>query len=53
MKISIEFICYRNESIEEDHDFFSFDWEKEFSSERKLKLSNGNFAHFIVSKTKE
>lgn len=35
---------------DENDDFFSFDWDKEFSSERKLKLKNGTEAHFIVNK---
>ncbi|CAF0895845.1 unnamed protein product [Rotaria sp. Silwood1] len=35
---------------EEVNDFFSFDWDKEFSTERILKLKNGNQANFIVFK---
>ncbi|CAF3939022.1 unnamed protein product [Rotaria sp. Silwood2] len=35
---------------EEVNDFFSFDWDKEFSTERMLKLKNGNQANFIVFK---
>lgn len=34
---------------EEGNDFFSFDWEKEFTSERKLKLKNGHECHLIVN----
>jgi hypothetical protein len=44
-----EFIFYcRNDENGEINDFFSFDWEKEFSTERRLKLVNGKEAHFIV-----
>ncbi|CAF3899768.1 unnamed protein product, partial [Rotaria magnacalcarata] len=35
---------------EEIHDFFSFDWEKEYAEERMLKLKSGNEANFIVFK---
>lgn len=42
-------LCFREENNGEGNDFFSFDWEKEYSSERKLKLKNGHEAHFIVS----
>ncbi|CAF1265249.1 unnamed protein product [Rotaria sordida] len=35
---------------EEVNDFFSFDWDKEFSTERVVKLKNGNEANFIVFK---
>ena len=40
-------IC-RNENNEEINDFFSFDWDKECSSERKLRLKNGKKAYFTV-----
>lgn len=51
-----EFVCFfrivifsfRDENDETITDFISFDWEKEFSTERKLKLKNGKYAHFIV-----
>ncbi len=49
-KALFRFDCCSNEDNGEIHDFFSFDWEKEFSTERKLKLKNGNEAHFIVRK---
>ncbi|CAF4345527.1 unnamed protein product, partial [Adineta steineri] len=39
-----------NEHNGEIYDFFSFDWEKEFLSERKLKLKTGKEANFIVFK---
>ncbi|CAF2933999.1 unnamed protein product [Rotaria sp. Silwood2] len=39
-----------NENNQETNDFFSFDWEKEFVTERKLKLKNGKEAHFTVFK---
>jgi len=45
----LKFDCCRNNNNGEINDFFSFDWEKEFSTERKLKLKNGNQAYFIVS----
>ncbi|CAF3276510.1 unnamed protein product, partial [Rotaria sp. Silwood2] len=31
---------------EEVNDFFSFDWDKEFSTERIIKLKSGNQANF-------
>ncbi|CAF4257432.1 unnamed protein product, partial [Rotaria sp. Silwood2] len=33
---------------EEVNDFFSFDWDKEFSTERIIKLKSGNQANFTV-----
>ncbi|CAF1260195.1 unnamed protein product [Adineta steineri] len=39
-----------NEHNGEIYDFFSFDWEKEFLSERKLKLKTGKEANFIIFK---
>ncbi|CAF0751812.1 unnamed protein product [Rotaria sordida] len=39
-----------HENNEEINDFFSFDWELEYTSERKLKLTNGKEAHFTVFK---
>jgi hypothetical protein len=40
-------LCCRDGEID---DFFSFDWDKEFATERKLKLKNGKEAHFILFK---
>ncbi|CAF4060347.1 unnamed protein product, partial [Adineta steineri] len=39
-----------NEHNGEIYDFFSFDWEKEFLSEKKLKLKTGKEANFIIFK---
>ena len=30
--------------------FFAFDWQDDFASDAELKLTNGNDAHFVVSK---
>ncbi len=37
---------FRND--EDVKDFFAFNWENDFGEERKLKLNNGNNAHFTV-----
>ncbi|CAF1245225.1 unnamed protein product [Adineta ricciae] len=44
--ISVE----ENDNNDKFYDFISFDWEKEFLSERKLKLKNGKNAHFVIFK---
>ncbi|UJR35157.1 hypothetical protein I4U23_027926 [Adineta vaga] len=44
--ISVE----ENDQNNELFDFVSFDWEKEFLSERNLKLKNGKNANFVIFK---
>ncbi|CAF4508473.1 unnamed protein product, partial [Rotaria socialis] len=39
-----------NNNNDEINDFFSFNWQTEVSEEKKLKLKNGNEAHFTIFK---
>jgi hypothetical protein len=45
-------VCFRNEDNGEINDFFSFDWNENFLTERKLRLKTGNEVSFLVGLSK-
>jgi hypothetical protein len=51
-RIYMFLVCFRNEDNGEINDFFSFDWNENFLTERKLRLKTGNEVSFLVGLSK-